>query len=199
MQLAQRRPPQQQQAYLFDAHLAPGIFLQQIMHVVQLATTTHSPAVSCSGRGLPCAGYCQNARALLARQVFQLANPISQHQPSHPTTLPPTHPHTGDHAGRLIFEPPVQTVACSVFFLIGRQTPPPPPPPPPGGTARAQAASPPPPPPPPSHKPKTTKRQKDKENEQKAEEKKKKTFLLGQPLTSLPSLLTQPYWTGLRS
>jgi hypothetical protein len=68
----------------------------------------------------------KNARALLARQVFKLAaNPISQHQPSHPTISPPTHAHTGDSAGRFIFEPPVQAVKIArvsfVLFLLTGQ------------------------------------------------------------------------------
>jgi hypothetical protein len=81
--------------FALATYLLIGITPLQVLHI-QPPARTRRRSRSCSGRGLPCAGQCKNARALLARQVFQLANPISQHQatppPNHLTTNTPT-PH----------------------------------------------------------------------------------------------------------
>jgi hypothetical protein len=68
IQLAQRRPPQQQLADLFDVDLAPRIFLQ-IMHVVQLATIHHAFA----------GGLRQRLGIVMCGLMQKCASPLSTH------------------------------------------------------------------------------------------------------------------------
>jgi hypothetical protein len=121
IQLAQRRPPQQQLADLFGVDLAPRIFLQ-IIHVVQLATTMHSPAVSCSGRGLPCAetmcGLMQKCASPAPEAGLPTCRPLAS-VPKHHHRAKPTP--TSNHR-RPCWRPIVRTTAsnCNMFAISGQ-------------------------------------------------------------------------------